>query len=182
MSNPLRILQTLDKHLKLAAEITLFDRAALALGYPNPSPSFHGTQDVDGILPLPWLEAEGAQEDFWKALQETNQELESAGLYLTHLFRELDVILTPTWIRHRRRLGLGLMRLSVYRPATIDLILTKMARCDEEDLQDIRFLLDQEPLTPHELRLAFEQARVPNVPEIQELFLAAQSKVLALVQ
>ena len=94
MSNPKRILQTLDKHLKEAAEITLFGRSALALGYSNPPASFHSTKDVDGILPLAWLQAEVAHDDFWRALQETNGELDSEGLYITHLFRELDVILT----------------------------------------------------------------------------------------
>ena len=181
MSNPLRILQTLDKHLEAAAEITLFGRAALALGYPNAPSSFHNTQDVDGILPLAWLNAEDSHDDFWRALQETNQELESDGLYLTHLFRELDVILTPAWIGCRKKLELGLVKLKVYRPATLDLILTKMARGDEEDLRDIRFLLEQEPLTPDELRNAFQSARLPDLPEIPELFLAAQPKVLALV-
>ncbi|MBI4659528.1 MAG: hypothetical protein HY735_11870 [Verrucomicrobia bacterium] len=33
MNNPLCILQTLDRHLTAPAEITLFGRAALALGY-----------------------------------------------------------------------------------------------------------------------------------------------------
>ena len=33
MSHPLRILRTLDHQLTLAAELTLFGRAALALGY-----------------------------------------------------------------------------------------------------------------------------------------------------
>ena len=111
MSNPLRILQTLDKHLNAEGEITLFGRAALALGYSNPPASFHNTQDVDGILPLAWLEAEDAQDDFWHALQETNRELESDGLYLTHLFRELDVILTPTWFDRRKKLNLELSKL-----------------------------------------------------------------------
>jgi hypothetical protein len=32
MNNPLRILQALDRHLTGPAEITLFGRAALALG------------------------------------------------------------------------------------------------------------------------------------------------------
>ena len=34
MNNPLRILKTLDRHLTAPAELTLFGRAALALGYP----------------------------------------------------------------------------------------------------------------------------------------------------
>ena len=44
----------------------------------------------------------------------------------------------------------------------------------------IRFLLGQEPLSPPVLRAAFARARVPDVPEIRELFLSAQPKVLAL--
>ncbi len=51
---------------------------------------------------------------------------------------------------------------------------------DENDLADIRFLLQQEPLTVEELRGAFERARVPDEPEIHELFRAAQPQVLAL--
>jgi hypothetical protein len=43
MSNPLRILKALDQHLTLPAEITLFGRAALALGYPEPPEHFHTT-------------------------------------------------------------------------------------------------------------------------------------------
>jgi hypothetical protein len=80
----------------------------------------------------------------------------------------------------RVRIALQLERLNVFRPSTLDLILTKMARGDENDLADIRFLLHQEPLTSAQLRAAFARARVPDVPEIRELFRAAQPKVLAL--
>ena len=128
MSNPLRILKTLDKHLAARNEITLFGRAALALGYGQAPDQFHNAQDVDGILPMAWLEPPEAQEDFWQAVQRTNTELEAEGIYLTHLFREVDVILQPGWLAHRVSLGLGLSKLAVFRPATIDLILTKMAR------------------------------------------------------
>lgn len=57
--------------------------------------------------------------------------------------------------------------------------LTKMARGDEDDLQDIQFLLRREPQTPDELVKAFARARVPEVPEIQALFSRAKSRVLA---
>jgi hypothetical protein len=50
MSNPLRILQTLDRHLTREADITLFGRAALALGFQNAPADFHNTRDVDAIL------------------------------------------------------------------------------------------------------------------------------------
>ena len=182
MNNPLRILQTLDRHLTVPAELTLFGRAALALGYAGSPAAFATTQDVDAILPLSWLAAEDQNLDFWQAQQRTNAELEPAGLYITHLFRELEVILTPDWLARRVPIRLELARLNVFRPATLDLILTKMARGDENDLADIRFLLRQEPLTGEQLRAAFQRARVPDVPEIQELFRAAQAKVLGLAE
>ena len=69
----------------------------------------------------------------------------------------------------------------VYRLATIDLILTKMARADEDDLQDVQFLLHQERLTMDQLNLAFDKARIPEIPEIKEFFNRAKSKVLGLV-
>lgn len=129
---------------------------------------------------MAWLQPPDEHKDFWQAVQRTNAELESDGLYLTHLFRELDVILQPDWLNHRLRLDVGLQKLTVFRPATIDLILTKMARADEDDLQDIRFMLQQESLTQKHLEAAFARARVPDVPEIQELFNRARPKVLAL--
>jgi hypothetical protein len=130
---------------------------------------------------MAWLHPPEAQEDFWQAVQKANAELESDGLYLTHLFREIDVILRPDWISRRVRLDLGLPKLTVYRPAAIDLILTKMARGDEDDLQDIKFLLRREPCPSDQLKVAFAQARVPDIPEIQELFMRSQPKVLALL-
>ncbi len=181
MSNPLRILGTLDQNLTLSAELTLFGRSALALGYPQAPGHFHNTQDVDGILPLAWLQPPDMHPDFWQAIERTNVELEPDGLYLTHLFRETDVILQPDWFNHRLRLDVGLRKLAVFRPATIDLVLTKMARADEDDLQDIQFLLQQETFRQDQLRRAFARARVPDVKEIQELFNRAQPKVLALL-
>ena len=182
VNNPLRILQTLDRHLAVQAEITLFGRAALALGYPGSPTACAATYDVDAILPLSWLAAEDENLDFWQAQQRTNAELEPEGLYLTHLFRELEVILTPDWLSRRVRIPLELRRLAVFRPATPDLILTKMARGDENDLADIEFLLTHKPLTADQLRAVFARARVPDLPEIQALFRAAEPKVLALAK
>ena len=108
--------------------------------------------------------------------------MKKRGLYITHLFSELDVILQPDWIQRRVRLHLPLRNLQTFRPATVDLVLTKMARGDGQDLSDIQFLLQREPLSQKALHSAFTRARVPDVPEIGELFLAAQPKVLALAQ
>src|SRR5437667_8729428 len=102
------------------------------------------------------------------------------GRHITHLFSEMDIILQPDWQLRRTEIQLQLANLRVFRPATIDLILTKMARGDEQDLEDIQFLLNREPLSPHKLSDAFARARVPDVEEIRHLFLAAQPKVLRL--
>lgn len=180
MNNPLHILQTLNRHLTKPAEITIFGRAALALGFANSPAAFATTHDVDAILPLSWLDAEDENMDFWQAQQKTNAELEPSGLYITHLFRELEIILTPDWLVRRVRVPLELQKLIVFRPATLDLVLTKMARGDETDLADIRFLLQQTAVSAEQLQTSFLRARVPDVSEIQELFRAAQPKVLAL--
>jgi hypothetical protein len=177
MNNPLEILRTLDRHLGGPAELTVFGRAALSVGYPNPIPDYGATHDVDGIIPIT---RDDPNVDFWLAQQATNAELKHRGLYITHLFSELDVILQPDWHSNRVALNMHLTKLSVFRPATVDLILTKMARGDAQDLEDIRFLLQQEHLTQNELSDAFSRARVPEVREIKELFGAAQPKVLAL--
>ncbi len=67
-----------------------------------------------------------------------------------------------------------------FRPATIDLILTKMARGDDDDLQDIQFLLQQEPISDAQLNEAFGRARIPEIREIKELFERAKINVLAI--
>lgn len=180
MSNPLRILQVLDRHLTAPTDMTLFGRAALALGFPSGPAEFHNTRDVDAILSLEWLSAPGENADFWLAQQTTNTELSKDGLYLTHLFRETDIIIQPDWQARRRRISLPLTSLTVYCPAVVDLILTKMARGDEQDLKDIGFLLRQETVSSRELQAAFARARVPDVVEIRELFAVAQPKVLKL--
>ncbi len=178
MNNPQHILQTFDRHLTKPAEITIFGRAALALGFQNSPAAFATTNDVDAILPLSWLAAADQNLDFWEAQQKTNAELEPSGLYITHLFRELEIILTPDWLNRRVRVPLELQKLAVFRPSTLDLILTKMARGDENDLTDIQFLLTQETHAVEKLKTAFSRARLPDVPEIRKLFQAAQIKVL----
>lgn len=182
MNNPLRILQTLDGQLTAATELTVFGRAALALGYAGVPAAVAATSDVDAILPLAWLEAEEANLDFWEAQQRTNRQLAPEGLYFTHLFRESELILTPDWLNHRVHIPVDFVRITLYRPATLDLILTKMARGDENDLADIGFLLRQEAITTVQLREAFQRARVPDVPEIQALFRATQSRVFLMLK
>src|SRR5690606_6362632 len=66
-SNPLRILQTLDKHLRQAFTLHVYGRSALALGFPDAPAVMHATMDVDAILPARDILTIEASEDFWRA-------------------------------------------------------------------------------------------------------------------
>ena len=183
MSNPLLILQTLDRHLDHPVELTLHGRAALALGFPAHEPRHETTEDVDAIIPLAQLEELRADAQFWDARDATNAELAGRRLYLTHLFTEADVFLLPDWLHRRVPIDASFTHLRLLRPATIDLILTKMMRgADPEDLADIGFLLQHEPATQAELRAAFDRVRVPDIQELRDAFRAAQPRVLALAK
>ena len=179
MNNPLLILQTLDRHLDHPVELTLYGRAALALGFPAHEAKHETTQDVDAIIPLARLDELRADENFWAARDATNAELGARGLYMTHLFTEADVFLLPDWLGRRVPISGSFKHLSLHRPATVDLILTKMMRgADPEDLSDIEFLLKQEPLGESELRAAFARARLPELQELHDAFRTAQPRVL----
>ncbi len=182
MNNPEHILRTLDRHLREPVGIVLFGRAALALGYPAPPHDFGVTQDVDAILPMMEMARIEADQQFWDALDSTNRELEPSGLYMTHLFTDAQVILTPEWLGRTTPItGLApFQRLSLFRPHTLDLILTKMMRNDPQDLHDIGFLLGRESLSLAVIKSAFSAARIPKIPEIQATFAAMQPAVVAL--
>jgi hypothetical protein len=183
VNNPLLILQTLDRHLDHQVELTLFGRAALALGFPSHDPRHETTRDVDAIIPLAQLDQLRADDQFWDARDATNAELAERGLYLTHLFTEADVFLLPDWLDRRVSISGPFPHLKLLRPATLDLILTKMMRgADLEDLSDLEFLLGHEPKTDAELRAAFARARLPDIQELRDAFRAAQPKVLALAK
>jgi hypothetical protein len=136
---------------------------------------------VDAIIPLAELDQLRADEQFWAARDTTNAALAERGLYMTHLFTEADVFLLPDWLGRRVPIPISLIHLKLFRPATIDLILTKMMRgADPEDLSDIAFLMKHEPVTEAELRAAFVRLRTPDIQELRDTFRAAQPKVLAL--
>ena len=99
------------------------------------------------------------------------------------MFTEADVCLLPDWLTRRVHIACSLTHLKLYRPATLDLILTKMMRgADPEDLSDIEFLLNREQVTEADLRAAFDRARLPDIQELHDAFRAAQPKVLALAK
>lgn len=169
--NPVRILHTLDRHLRHPFTLHIYGRSALALGYPNAPAEMQATMDVDAILPTRDVLKIDANDDFWRAQELTNTELGDTGLYFTHLFEEPQVILTPNWLDRIVRIEIaGLSRLALFRPATEDLVLTKMMRIDPQDREDIAFLLDQTDYRTERMIEALSEARIPPVTEIQEAF------------
>lgn len=171
MNHPARILRTLDGHLLTPTRLILYGRAALALGYPDPRPEFHATLDVDAILPEVEMAGIDADEQFWSAVERTNDELQDSGLYLTHLFTDSQVILRPDWLTMIVPIQFsGLNWLTLFRPATEDLLLTKMMRVDPQDRDDLRFLLQQPDWNHSGLEAVLETARIPDVPEIRKAF------------
>jgi len=171
ISNPLQILQTLDRHLTAPFTLYVYGRSALALGFADAPADFHATMDVDAILPARDLRALEANEDFWLAQDRVNRELGDTGLYFTHLFEDRQVILTPDWLEQTVVLDkFDFTRLRLHRPSTADLVLTKLMRVDPQDRDDIRFLLKQPDMAPGQLDSALLVARVPDVAEIREAF------------
>lgn len=67
-----------------------------------------------------------------------NERFKLEGLYITHLFPESGVFLRHNWLNHIIPITrLNLRHLSLFRPATVDLVLTKMMRGnDEQDMAD----------------------------------------------
>jgi len=169
--NPERILRCLDSHLNRPTRLILYGRAALALGFPDPPAAFGTTLDVDAILPDVEMSAIEADDQFWLALEATNADLDADGLYLTHLFTDAQVILTHDWLTKIQPIVLGgLGHLQLFRPSTVDLILTKMMRVDPQDREDIGFLLGHTRIDEQRLDSLVNRASVPEIPEIREAF------------
>lgn len=171
MNQPEHIVRTLDHFLVQPTRLILYGRAALALGYPHPLPPFQATMDVDAILPEVEMTTIEADDSFWHAIEKTNDHLQASGLYLTHLFADSQVILRPNWLEFLVPINLPRLEfLRLFRPATEDLILTKMMRVDPQDRSDIEFLLLQKNLNPSALETLLKSARIPEIPEIQQAF------------
>lgn len=173
--NPSEILSTLDKELSETASLVLYGRAAICLGFEGIDEAHRATQDVDAILRIGQLEEFDADREFWYAVERTNQLLEPRGLYITHLFPEDLVFLRPDWHEHI----LPVLRpptrhLKLFRPHTIDLILTKMMRGDDpQDMEDIAFMVRHDGITREEMEPAFANVRMPEVVELHDAFARA---------
>jgi hypothetical protein len=172
MDNASRILKTLDGHLSRPARLILYGRAALQLGFREPPTDIAESKDVDGIVPLGDLEKFSANEDFWNGQEATNAELRPTGLYITHLFRADQIFLRRDWEAHLVPIERPATRwLRLFRPATLDLILTKMMRGDDaQDLADIAFLIRHDRITTEQIESALADAVIPDLTELRDAF------------
>lgn len=182
MNAALRIARALDRHLSRPTPIVVFGTGALLL-----DPTFEErlvgrvTNDIDLIIPQDREVEFEADTDFWNAIEATNRELEPAGLFLTHIFPEREVVLTPDWKDHVRAMHRPDFRhLQLFRPRMLDLILSKMGRGDARDLDDVRAMLALEPVSYHDVADAVTGARIPEV--YAEIFPGARNRVLEALQ
>jgi hypothetical protein len=179
MDNASVILQTLDSYLTVPTRLILYGRAALQLGFTDVPGEVAESKDVDAIIPLGDLDEFSANESFWNAQESTNRELRPKGLYITHLFPANQVFLRRDWEHHLAPITRPPVRwLRLFRPATLDLILTKMMRGDDpQDMADIAFLIRHDCLKADQIEGVIAQAVIPELAELREAFERAKPRV-----
>lgn len=184
MDNASLILRTLDEHLDHPVRLILYGRAALQLGFENPPPGAAHSKDVDFIIPLTDLDSLTADSGFWDAQEATNDELRPQGLYITHLFRAQEVFLRRDWEQHLVPITRGtFQQLRLFRPATLDLVLTKMMRGDDaQDMAYAAFLIRQGKISASQLEAAFATVVIPDLVEFRDAFARAKPVVLELAR
>lgn len=182
MINAERIVRELDSHLDHEVRLVLYGRGALALGFPDAPDRLKYSLDVDAIIPMSEVERFRADLAFWDAQEATNRSLKKDGLYITHLFQAKEVFLRHDWEEHLVPItNLSLRWLRLFRPATLDLILTKMMRGDDyEDMADVEFYIRHDQVTRADLEAAFAAVVIPDLVEFRDAFARAKPVVLKL--
>lgn len=182
MSNAARIVSVLDSLLTSGASLIIYGRAAIALGFENPPEATLRSLDVDVILTTSYETAFAESPEFWDAQGEVNRQLARDGLYMTHIFPADMVFLRRQWETEIVSvLRPPLKYLKLFRPATLDLLLTKMMRGnDAQDMQDIDFLIRHDRLTRSQIEGAFGDAVFPDNQELRDAFARARPSVLSL--
>lgn len=179
-AHPELLLQALDEGLDHDIRLIIYGRSALWLGFENPPAAAAKTQDVDAIIPLEQVQALSDDLAFWDARDAVNEKFRDRGLYITHLFPESEVFLRKEWLNfivpiHR----LPTQRLKLFRPATIDLVLSKMMRGDDEqDMADAAFMIRHDGISEGQLAEAFEQMKPIELVELRDVFKKARPIVL----
>jgi hypothetical protein len=182
MSNAARIVSVLDGLLTREAKLIIYGRAAIALGFENPPEATQRSLDVDALLSTSCESTFADSSEFWEAQAQLNQCLEREGLYMTHIFPADMVFLRAHWEREIvPTLRPALKHLRLFRPATLDLLLTKMMRGnDEQDMQDIDFLIRHDRLAQAQIEGAVADVLIPDNQELRDAFARAKPTVLAL--
>lgn len=179
-----RLLLALDEELEHHTQLIIYGRGAIWLGFDNPPVASATTHDVDAIIPNEQVQLLADDMRFWDARDAVNARFKSDGLYITHLFPENEVFLRRDWVRHIvpvTRLQLNHLRL--FRPATIDLVLTKMMRGnDPQDMADAEFMIHRDRLTTSQLMEAFAQMKPIHLAELRDAFERARPVVLKLAR
>ncbi len=170
MTNAAKLLAALDERLTCCVELTLYGRAALQLGFPNPAPEYALSRDVDAVMWIGQAEELIERTNFWEAIDQVNGLFADQELYISHFFEESQVILTPEWRSKRVRIRSSWNNLDLYRLGDEDLFLSKLMRDDPIDRADALFIVKAAPLSMDQIRRAIQLARIPPVPEIAEQF------------
>ncbi len=171
------ILGVLDGRLNAAVELTLYGRAALQMGFSSPPPETLLSRDVDAVLWLGQAEDLNQRTNFWEAVDATNAELSSQGLYVSHFFTEDQVVLRPEWKAVRRRIDIPFRHLRLFRLADEDLLLSKLMRDDPQDQQDALFIVGAAGWRPENIEQILSVARLPDVAEIRDEFAKAARRL-----
>lgn len=184
MDNPSIILTAVDQRLNHQVRLVLYGRSAICLGFDDAPPETAETQDVDAIISFAQSGELEGDLDFWNAIEGANAELAAKGLYITHLFREQEIFLRTCWEKEivpvKRP---ALLQLQLVRPATVDLVLTKMMRGrDPQDLADAKFMIEHDTITKMQLSNAFAQMKPIELVELRDAFSRAQPLILAMAK
>jgi hypothetical protein len=184
MDNPSLILQTVDKHLDHEVRFVIFGRAALWLGFDAPPPEAARTQDVDAIISMMQEKELSADPGFWDAIEAANADLASRDLYITHLFSEREVFLRLDWQDYLIGVTRPALRcLRLFRPAGLDLVLSKMMRGnDPQDMADAEFIIRHDRISETQLIEAFSRMKPIQLVELRDAFAQAKPIVLKLAR
>ncbi len=182
--HPERLLLALDQALDHEVRLIIYGRSAIWLGYSHPPSTAATTQDVDAIIPTQEVQAFSDDQRFWDARDAVNARFKSEGLYITHLFPETEVFLRQEWLQQIVPVTrLQLNHLQLFRAATLDLVLTKMMRGnDEQDMADADFLIQHDRITEAQLLEAFSQMKPIELAELRDAFERAKPVVLGLAR
>jgi hypothetical protein len=184
MNTAWTIAASLDRHLLERTEIVVFGSAALLLDQRFADLlAGRMTNDIDIIIPASEELAFDSNMVFWDAIESTNKELLSHGLYVSHIFPEREVVLSIDWDQHLVEIPTQFNNLVIRRPQMLDMILSKMGRGDAQDVEDVRNMIRLEHSVFYRIITAediSEASSVAKVPEAYgEIFSEARQRIIA---